>query len=597
MPKAARRPRGRALSKTSARLVAAAPPDPQRERVVASVPATIQSQLRVSEAMLGNLHSENTRDGYTGQVRRYSEFCASKGLPDVKTVTPETPLYIRAYISFKCESEGLSYSTAEQIMYGLKSYFKRVMNLSNGWCSENASGNPCDDSELNDYLKSLRKDDHRNRPVNQSRPWLEKEMRCASKYLLCNSAQAALSFSPLECKYYLALIRLCFCCWFRIDECLTLRIGDIVFDQTSEGISFISLTVKFRKTNQDNREDANVYQLYSIEGEEFADARAALCEYLDALRASDIAFGPDDLLFPWIIGTELEKLKVMSQKKINDVIGLVVKHSGIESLRGRDGTYTSHAFRRGGAQYRFFYAKYRWPLEAIRWWGGWARGERLGAIVRYLLEEYTKQELDFGDMMAPNRRDRNFSVLDRGLQSDAFRPLSASETKELVREVVHDALLHAGSGGLAAAGVGTDRIITGSNMVENEATTGVSNLLLLPRIVCAIPKAEGWRDYYNQWKYGDPAIGLVPLKDWDKTMRNPEGMDAKRLNAYKAKYAQRKCVGAEAIRLGLAGFETKYKDHVNRGLVGLMKAIRDANKNANANNDLNGSQEPNESAE
>ncbi|KZP29871.1 hypothetical protein FIBSPDRAFT_718386, partial [Athelia psychrophila] len=39
--------------------------------------------------------------------------------------------------------------------------------------------------------------------------------------------------------------------------------------------------------------------------------------------------------------------------------------------------YTTHCFRRGGAQYRFMFAPIgkRWSLMVIRWWGGWSEGE------------------------------------------------------------------------------------------------------------------------------------------------------------------------------------------------------------------------------
>lgn len=43
------------------------------------------------------------------------------------------------------------------------------------------------------------------------------------------------------------------------------------------------------------------------------------------------------------------------------------------------GNFTTHCFRRGGAQYRFMFAPIgkRWTLAKIRWWGGWADGEKV----------------------------------------------------------------------------------------------------------------------------------------------------------------------------------------------------------------------------
>jgi hypothetical protein len=44
--------------------------------------------------------------------------------------------------------------------------------------------------------------------------------------------------------------------------------------------------------------------------------------------------------------------------------------------------FTTHCFRRGGAQYRFMFAPVgrRWTLARIRWWGGWALGEKVRTI-------------------------------------------------------------------------------------------------------------------------------------------------------------------------------------------------------------------------
>jgi hypothetical protein len=49
------------------------------------------------------------------------------------------------------------------------------------------------------------------------------------------------------------------------------------------------------------------------------------------------------------------------------------------SAAGLTKSYTTHCFRRGGAQYRFMYAPIgkRWSLSKIRWWGGWAIGEHV----------------------------------------------------------------------------------------------------------------------------------------------------------------------------------------------------------------------------
>lgn len=60
-----------------------------------------------------------------------------------------------------------------------------------------------------------------------------------------------------------------------------------------------------------------------------------------------------------------------------DIIQIHISHFTQEA--GLTKIYTSHCFRRGGAQYRFMFAPIgkRWSLSTIRWWGGWAIGEHV----------------------------------------------------------------------------------------------------------------------------------------------------------------------------------------------------------------------------
>ena len=53
----------------------------------------------------------------------------------------------------------------------------------------------------------------------------------------------------------------------------------------------------------------------------------------------------------------------------------------------RAGQYSLHCFRRGGAQHRFIHIKIKWSFTAVKWWGGWAAGERIDTIMKYLMED------------------------------------------------------------------------------------------------------------------------------------------------------------------------------------------------------------------
>ncbi|KAG7377555.1 hypothetical protein PHYPSEUDO_011489 [Phytophthora pseudosyringae] len=60
----------------------------------------------------------------------------------------------------------------------------------------------------------------------------------------------------------------------------------------------------------------------------------------------------------------------------------------------RDIWFTSHTFRRAGAQSRFMFAtpERRWSLRMVKWWDGWTQNESAETLVRYLLDQAATDE-------------------------------------------------------------------------------------------------------------------------------------------------------------------------------------------------------------
>ncbi|KAJ3525976.1 hypothetical protein NM688_g8320 [Phlebia brevispora] len=65
--------------------------------------------------------------------------------------------------------------------------------------------------------------------------------------------------------------------------------------------------------------------------------------------------------------------------------------------------YTTHSFGRSGAQYQFMWCPLGqwWSLSAVRWWGGWADGERSDTLVKYLIDELNECESSHADALCP----------------------------------------------------------------------------------------------------------------------------------------------------------------------------------------------------
>jgi hypothetical protein len=87
----------------------------------------------------------------------------------------------------------------------------------------------------------------------------------------------------------------------------------------------------------------------------------------------------DDFIFPAIASTGHIKFgEPTSRSGFESLLDMVVDQSGV--LQGRNGRFTTHCFRRGGAQYRFMWAKRRWSLKAVKWWGGWSSSENVSHL-------------------------------------------------------------------------------------------------------------------------------------------------------------------------------------------------------------------------
>ncbi|KAG1718424.1 uncharacterized protein EDB91DRAFT_1066652 [Suillus paluster] len=104
---------------------------------------------------------------------------------------------------------------------------------------------------------------------------------------------------------------------------------------------------------------------------------------------------------------------------------------------GIRGNFSTHCFRRGGAQYWFMFAPVgqRWTLAKVRWWGGWADGEQRDTLVRYLLDELHAYETDYSDALAPISRGADASLAG---EHALARPASTEELRMVHASVSAD---------------------------------------------------------------------------------------------------------------------------------------------------------------
>ncbi|KAL4077391.1 hypothetical protein J3A83DRAFT_4368717 [Scleroderma citrinum] len=140
-----------------------------------------------------------------------------------------------------------------------------------------------------------------------------------------------------------------------------------------------------------------------------------------------------DFLFP-AVGTNgvLQPGKPLSHDTVQKWIGEATAGAGIQ------GTFSTHCFRCGGAQYRFMFAPVgeQWTLACLQWWGGWADGEHRDTLMWYLLDELHCYESDHSDALGPISREADVSLagegaLTRPASTEALRMAHASLTADV----------------------------------------------------------------------------------------------------------------------------------------------------------------------
>ncbi|KAF8904708.1 hypothetical protein CPB84DRAFT_1677144 [Gymnopilus junonius] len=148
----------------------------------------------------------------------------------------------------------------------------------------------------------------------------------------------------------------------------------------------------------EGRRESNVYDIYQQDIDEidmythFNRWRNLLEGYLGEKLSGEDSFFPH--LSP---NGVIRTTRAMSYDSLQTLLVRFCKSAGV------DKRYTTHSFRRGGAQYRFMSAPIgkRWSLNQIRWWGGWAVGENVDTLIKYLVDSLQSFETGFGHLLHP----------------------------------------------------------------------------------------------------------------------------------------------------------------------------------------------------
>ena len=122
-----------------------------------------------------------------------------------------------------------------------------------------------------------------------------------------------------------------------------------------------------------------MYEVHDQKSTPEIDMRFHVRQWLDFLEGTLLCrpLKDEEYIFPMIARNGMvHTYQPIDHTAFQDLLNDFAKNAGVKA------EYTTHSFRRGGAQYRFQHCPLgeRWSLTRIRWWGGWAEGEQ----ARYL---------------------------------------------------------------------------------------------------------------------------------------------------------------------------------------------------------------------
>ncbi|KAF8054719.1 hypothetical protein FPV67DRAFT_1439610 [Lyophyllum atratum] len=325
---------------------------------------------------------------------------------------------LELYILQKCVTEHKGRSTAEGIQASFADYFSRLGYGGPVYYRYNEAtgaveGCPARADCVTRIVKAIRK---RGRAEGRRRHaeafdieamrkvirWSERQFPSAKLEQLPKDRQElALMLRHAEGR---AMFSVAFNVWLRVHELGELRVRHVKRGCINDkGHRYTRLHVEIRKGNgggdpKDGPLRSNVYNIYSQPDVPEIDLLVQLDDWMDALELHrGRPLEPDDYLFPYISSNGAVHCdRPMSQKGVQNRIDEFCEGAGLEKY------YSTHCFRRGGAQYRFMFARIRWSLKAIRWWGGWAKGESHDTLMRYLFDCLSSYEDSYADMLCPS---------------------------------------------------------------------------------------------------------------------------------------------------------------------------------------------------
>ncbi|KAI6016548.1 hypothetical protein EDC04DRAFT_2577386 [Pisolithus marmoratus] len=522
----------RQKASTTKRAATSGSPDKPRRR--ARVPAakehpSLHTVHQIKEVgKQTHLRAVKTRETYSRHVRRACSWLQVHSDPGFRNAFERmlnqcSDKALALYLSWRGFQENCSQSTID----GIWAAFKMLWDEADGatfrgdWHHNDTwhrwEGNPVRSAEVDDVIASIRhkvssEGAERTHSGAMKKEYMDRiltwlESRCPLDFPLEYICLAMMGFQALSPGQslsknaklmatrhlqHLACGAIAFTLWTRNYELVKLKRGDINLDKTIiDGVSYFEIHLKNRKgwqrkLDKGMRESdlrSNHYRIYPRpDMGRVCDSFLCLLIWMKWVEYVHLGqpMAEDDFLFP-AIGANgvLQPGEPLSHDMVQKWIDEAIVGAGIP------GTFSTHCYRRGGAQYRFMFAPVgqRWTLARVRWWGGWAEGEHRDTLMRYLLDELHCYENDHSDALGPisHEADGSFAgeaALVQPASTEALNMAHASLTADVA--ALHTKVEEISSSQVTNMNEIRQRLSNISNLVTSALTPDLRTLSIQP---------------------------------------------------------------------------------------------------------------------
>ncbi|KAK7028811.1 hypothetical protein VNI00_014824 [Paramarasmius palmivorus] len=564
--------------------------------------AQIDALLEESQDVLDTLLDREDTSSESTHETLPDNFAASFDGPPSNS----TPKAIAMFLYIKCFEEDKGKSTAWQIYSAMRRHYDDLDGdtYRGPWREDRDKkiwvGNPTNAALVQDMVKACKnKDGETERTHSKAMSFEDMVALYEWSCKMCPDNLPVTDMESLTLKTehlsFRAFISIAFTLWTRNCETSSLRVKNV--DRNPEprlgATPLDPKCIVFRLFNRKGWQRESINSMRTLVWMDHLE-RQVYKRHLE----------PDDYLFPTIgAGGAVQAAVPVTadtvQKKVNE-------YAKLAGLPGA-GKYTTHCFRCGGAQYRCMWAPpgERWPLTVIRWWGGWAPGEKHNTLMLYLLDELHTYETDYSDAMCPINLQKDSSFL---REAAALAPLRADEARIMLSEAIgqitqvihahahHHSFSQTSQTTMAGAPLHPVQPVSihsahpvpiNSSIIVpplsfNPAATGYQTYSTAPSQSTPIPDAEfsirvpritcgrdvAWEQVIKDWDQPDPTREhMYALKDWKQ-----EWIDHP---AFAMQYRDRRKIALEfVVRFGRdkARFCAAYPQY-KKGITALKKAI------------------------